>query len=136
MKVFVDTNIILDVLLERKDFLNDSLCIMQMGFDHSVMLYASPLSFATCHYILRKEYDKQKAIEALRSIKRFVTMTTMDDSQVEESLQSNMPDFEDMLQFHSALAMACDVIITRNKKHFPKEPVPVLTPAEYLEIYT
>ena len=105
MKVFVDTNIILDVLQERTEFLQDSLTVIQMGGDKCIDLFASPLTFATCHYILRKEFDKK-------------------------------PDFEDMLQYESATANNCDVIVTRNGKHFPKGITPILTPKEFLARYT
>ncbi|MBQ3829102.1 MAG: PIN domain-containing protein [Aeriscardovia sp.] len=135
MKIFLDTNILLDIFLERGDFLEDALSILQLGIDKNVELSASPLTFATCHYILQKERNKREATEILRALKPFVTMTTMDEAQGCKALYSNMPDFEDMLQLESAFAANCDMIITRNKKHFPKEPVTVLTPSEFWEFY-
>lgn len=136
MKVFIDTNIILDVLQERNEFLKDSLSVLQMGKDGSISLYASPLTFATCHYILQKNYDKMFAIQSLRTIKSFIEITTMDDEQCFRALYSDMPDFEDLLQFESATAYGCDSIVTRNGKHFPKEPLSILTPTEFMNLYT
>ena len=136
MKVFIDTNVIMDVLLKRTDFMQDSMDIMQMGIDSDIDLFASPLTFATCHYLLRKVVGKKNAVETLRSIKSFIELTDMDDTQGTNALFSEMPDFEDMLQFESAVANGCDVIVTRNGKHFPQNPIPVLTPAQFLSQYT
>lgn len=60
----------------------------------------------------------------------------MDDIQVTDALSSNMPDFEDMLQYEAAVAAKCDVIVTRDKKrHFPNNGVPILSPEAFLNNY-
>lgn len=58
MRVFIDANVIMDVLLKRPDFMQDSMDVIQMGIDKDIELFASPLTFATCHYLLRKEIPK------------------------------------------------------------------------------
>lgn len=136
MKIFIDTNIILDVLQNRTAFRESSMAIMQMAINKDINLFASPLSFATCFYILRRELGRDATLQSLRSIKSFIEMTTMDNSQVSRALSSDMPDFEDMLQFESAIASGCDVIVTGNGKHFPQEWIPILTPSEFLDQYT
>lgn len=136
MRVFIDANVIMDVLLKRPDFMQDSMDVIQMGIDKDIELFASPLTFATCHYLLRKEIGKENALKALQSIKSFIELTMMDDKQGASALFSEMPDFEDMLQFESAIAYRCDIIVTRNGKHFPKNVIPVLTPSQFLARYT
>ena len=136
MKVFIDTNVILDMLLDRTEFVRAATDIFQMGIEKSIELYATPLTFATCHYILRKEVGKEKAQEALCAIKAIVTTAYMDDTQLTNALHGNMPDFEDMLQYESAIANACDIIVTRNGKHFPKDRIPIMTPSQFLSQYT
>lgn len=135
MKVFIDTNIILDVLQKRAVFQESSLAIMQMAINQEIDLFASPLSFATCFYVLRRELGKEETLQSLRYIKSFIEMTTMDNNQGSRALSSDMPDFEDMLQFESAIASGCDVLVTRNGKHFPKDRIPILTPTEFLNQY-
>ena len=135
MKVFIDTNIILDILLERPEFVQPAMDILQMGIDKEIELFATPLTFATCYYLLRKEIGKKDAQVALQAIKSFVEMTSMDDKQGTRALFSEMPDFEDMLQYESALANRCNVIVTRNGKHFPLDSLPILTPTQFLSEY-
>ncbi len=132
MRVFIDTNIILDVLLERPEFVQAAMDVLQMGIDKEIELFATPLTLATCHYLLRKEIGKKSAQKALQSIKSFIELTYMDDIQGTRALFSEMPDFEDMLQYESALANKCGVIVTRNGKHFPQETIPILTPTQFL----
>ena len=73
---------------------------------------------------------------ALQAIKSFVELTFMDDAQGTRALFSEAPDFEDMLQFESAKANGCDIVVTRNGKHFPHDSLPILTPTQFLSIYT
>jgi len=99
-------------------------------------MFASPLTFANCVYTARKNVGYQQAINGLKILKRYVIATSMDDSQVVDALDSEMPDFEDMLQYESALAARCDVIITRDKKrHFPTNGIPIMKPESFLEEY-
>ena len=126
----------MDVLLERTEFMQDSLDVLQMGIDKAVELLATPLTFANCYYLLRKEIGKENTLKALQSLKSFTELTYMDDEQVTNALFSDMPDFEDMLQYESAIANRCDMIITRNVKHFPQDSLPVLTPTQFLTLYT
>ncbi|MBR1688636.1 MAG: PIN domain-containing protein [Prevotella sp.] len=132
-RVFLDTNILLDIIEGRDHQLLASLNIFEMGVRGAIQLYASPLTFANCLYVARRNVGTEKALEGLRRMKRYVMATTMDDAQCMAALYADMPDFEDMLQYESAMASQCDVIITRNKKHFPTEGLLVLFPQEYLE---
>ena len=75
------------------------------------------------------------AIKAIQIIENYIEVTAMNSSQCHNALYSKMPDFEDMLQFESAYAAGCDVIITRNKKHFPQDAIQVLEPEEFFNCY-
>ena len=99
-------------------------------------MYATPLTFANCVYTARKNVGYEKAVNGLKTLKSYVKTATMDDVQVNEALYSDMPDFEDMLQYKSAIASRCDVIVTRDKKrHFPQDGIPVLSPEDFLNDY-
>ena len=90
-------------------------------------------AFANCVYSARKNVGYELAISGLRSLKKYVETAMMDDVQVTDALCSDMPDFEDMLQYKSAVAAKCEVIVTRDKKrHFPSERIPVLSPEDFL----
>ena len=98
-------------------------------------MYATPLTFANCVYIARKNVGYEKAIKGLKALKKYLRTASMDDAQVTDAINSNMPDFEDMLQYEAARASKCDVIITRDKnRHFPQDgEVPVMSPESFLK---
>ena len=136
MRVFLDTNILLDIIESREKFLLASANVFDLGVRGLITIYATPLTFANCVFIARKNIGYEKAIEGLMRLKTYVKTAVMDDAQVTGALCSNMPDFEDMLQYKAAEAANCDVIVTRDKKrHFPHDGIPVLSPETFLNDY-
>ena len=133
MRVFLDTNILLDIIEGRQQFLLASSNVFDLGIKGQIEMFATPLTFANCVYTARKNVGYEQAISGLRSLKSYVKIAVMDDVQVTEALGSDMPDFEDMLQYKAAVSAKCDVIITRDKKrHFPSNGIPVLSPEDFL----
>jgi len=133
MRVFLDTNILLDIIEERQSFLLASANVFDLGVRKQIQLFASPLTFANCVYSARRNVGYPKALQGLKLLKQFVKATTMDDNQVSCALVDDVPDFEDRLQFESAIAAQCEVIVTRDKKrHFPQDRIPILSPEEFL----
>ena len=136
MKVFLDTNLLLDIIEEREPLLMPALNIFDLGMRGKIEMYASPLTLANCMYVARKHVGYEKAIEGLKFIKKYVTIAAMDDEQCLRALNSNMPDFEDMLQYEAARAALCGVIVTRDaNRHFPLGSIPVLAPEQFLNTY-
>jgi len=136
MRVFLDTNILLDIIEARQKFLLASSNVFDLGIKGHIQMYATPLTFANCVYTARKNVGYEKAVNGLKTLKSYVKTATMDDVQVNEALYSDMPDFEDMLQYKSAIASRCDVIVTRDKKrHFPQDGIPILSPEDFLNDY-
>ncbi len=132
-RVFLDTNVLLDVLLRREPFVNDSAQVLNMGFKGEIDLYATPLSFATCLFVARKSLGYTNTLEALKILERHIRIVTMDAAQLHEALYDTAPDFEDMLQYHAALTAKCSHIITRNEQHFPMSEVAVMSPTAFLQ---
>lgn len=137
MKVFLDTNILLDIIEGREKFLLASSNVFDLGVKGKIQMFATPLTFANCVYTARKNVGYENAIQGLKALKHYVTTAMMDDEQVQNALCSGMPDFEDMLQYEAALALKCDVIVTRDKKrHFPQDGIiPILTPEAFLNVF-
>ena len=136
MRVFLDTNILLDIIEGREQFLLSSSNVFDLGIRGKIQMFATPLSFANCVYSARKNVGYDAALNGLRSLKRYVKTAAMDDDQVTEALCSSLPDFEDMLQYKAAEASKCDVIVTRDKKrHFPQGGIPILAPELFLNNY-
>lgn len=136
MKVFLDTNILLDIIEAREPFMMPALNVFDLGVRGSIEMYASSLTFANCMYVARKHVGYEKVLEGLKFIKRYVRIAAMDDNQCQRALNSKMPDFEDMLQFEAACAAGCEVIVTRDtNRHFPINQIPVLSPEQFLNTY-
>ena len=136
MRVFLDTNILLDIIEGRQAFLLASSNVFDLGIKGKIQMFATPLTFANCVYSARKNVGYEQAIKGLKCLKSYVRTAVMDDDQVTDALCSGMPDFEDMLQYKAAEASKCDVIVTRDKKrHFPQDGIPILTPESFLNNY-
>ena len=131
--IFLDTNVLIDVLLHREPFVGDSAQVLDMGFKGKVDLYATPLTFATCLFVARKSLGYANALEALKILERYINIAPMDSAQLHEALYATAPDFEDMLQYHAAMATGCNLIITRNEQHFPKNGITVMSPTTFLQ---
>jgi len=131
-KVFLDTNVVLDLLGERKPYYDAIAKIATLGEKRKLQLVVSPISFATINYFLTKFENSKIAIEKLRKFKVICDICSLDEAIIEKGLNSSFKDFEDALQYFSATAADCDVILTRNGKDFKKSLLPVMTPGEFL----
>jgi len=135
-RIFLDTNILLDIIEERQPFLVASANVFDLGISGHVQMFASPLTFANCVYTARKNVGYMQAIHGMRQLKHYVRTALMDDAQVTLALESDTPDFEDTLQYEAAAAAKCDLIVTRDKKrHFPQRGIPIMSPEEFLKDY-
>lgn len=135
-KIFIDTNIILDVMAQRGPYNIAANAVLKLGIEKEIKLCATSLTFANCVYILKSTYKHSDPVSVVRAYKKYITALPMTDEQCVRALNSNMPDFEDMLQYESALSADCDCILTRNQKHFPKDTLPILTAEEFLTKFT
>lgn len=131
-KLFIDTNIMLDLLGERIPFYNSIAKIATLADKSQLTLVASALSYATVSYFLTKFENTEKAKDKLRKFKIISEICDLDEVIIEKGLNSNFSDFEDSLQYFSALKSNCSILITRNGKDFKESKIPVMTADEYL----
>lgn len=132
MKLFLDTNVMLDFLGEREPFYISAAKIATLADKRKLKIIVSALSFATVSYFLTKYEGLKKTKDKLRKFKIISGICELDELIIEKGLNSDFPDFEDSLQYFSALRRECDIIITRNGKDFKKSQIPVMTPGEFL----
>lgn len=132
MKLFLDTNVMLDLLGERDPFYISAAKIATLADKRSVQIIVSALSYATISYFLIKYDGLEKTKDKLRKFKVISEICELDDVIIEKGLNSDFSDFEDSLQYFSALRTDCDIIITRNGKDFKKSEIPVMSPDEFL----
>ncbi len=132
MKLFIDTDVILDVLLERRDFLPQSRELLARAERNVISGYTSSLILANCYYILASGAESGVASRAVSKLRSILEVLPFTDREIGESLNSSFKDFEDGVQFFIALNHGLDMIITRNTTDFRESTLPVLSPAEFL----
>jgi predicted nucleic acid-binding protein len=134
-RVFVDSDIILDVLAKRDKFYSHAAKLFTLLDKGEVSGFTSPIVFANIYYILRKEKSKEYALQSLRKLKSFISILPIDEKIIELALDSTFKDFEDSIQYHTAKSYEIIFIITRNKKHYKQSKISVCTAEEYLKIW-
>ncbi|UCS91948.1 PIN domain-containing protein [Echinicola marina] len=131
--LLIDTNIIIDLLAKRDEFYSEAAQLFSLADKKEIKLKISSLSFANTNYILTRLKSAKEAREILRKFKVLVDILNLDDRIIELAISDEkFPDFEDGLQYYSAIENPVDIIITRNKKDFKKSKLPVLTAKEFL----
>lgn len=133
-KIFLDTNIVIDLLAKREPFYMSAAQLFSLADKKKLQLFVSALTFANINYILLKGRKPEEAKLILRKLKMLVNILSLDDKVVDLSLNdSDFKDFEDSLQYFSALENGIDIIVTRNLKDFTKSKIPVLTAGQFLQ---
>lgn len=130
--IFVDTNIVIDLLAKREPFYKEAQDLFTLGDKNEVNLFISSLTFANAYYSIVRHHKEVDAKKYLSKFKVLVTILSLEDKAIELALASDFKDFEDGLQYFIAMDNEADVIITRNKKDFANAKIPVMTAEEYL----
>ncbi len=134
-RILIDTNIVIDLLAKREKFYNDAAKLFSQADKKEIILSISSLTFANTNYILTKSKSAKIAREILRKFKVMVVLLELNDKITELALSDeSFNDFEDGLQYYTAIENEIDIIITRNKKDFKNSKLPVLSAKEYLSI--
>ncbi len=132
--ILVDTNIVLDLLAKRKDFYKEAQILFSLSDKKKVTLYVSSLTIANIYYILSQQMKMQNVRKILRQFKLLVKTLPMNEKIIDLSLESEFKDFEDAIQYYTAIENNIKIIITRNLKDFKRSTIPVLTAKAYLEL--
>jgi predicted nucleic acid-binding protein len=130
-RLFLDTNIVVDLLEGREPFCYDAAQLFTMAHDKKVELLVSPMTFSTASFLLRKHGSKGVRI-LLSNLRQLVSVTISDERTVDDSIASQFKDFEDAMQYYSAFNAKAEIIITRNGKDFTASNLPVMTATEYI----
>lgn len=132
MKVFLGTNVILDVLAGRQPFFADSQRVMTFCELNPGTGMASVLTFCTVAYVLRKSLGRDQMVVMLRNLRKFVAVLPMADRTVDWAIASGCSDFEDAMQHDCAVSGSADVIVTRDRAGFSNSQIPVVAPTEFM----
>ncbi len=131
-RLFLDTNIVLDLLEKREPFCNDAVRLFSLAYNKKVKLFVSPITFATASYVLSK-HEASEVNKLLSNLRQLVSVATTNERTIDDALASQFTDFEDAIQYYSALTCKAEAIITRNGKDFAHSKLPVLTAGEWLD---
>jgi len=131
--VFIDTDVIVDFLTDRKPFSIESAKIFSLIDQKKIKGCVSSLSFSNLYYVLRKFGTHKKVINSLQELSEMVDILKVDSDIVKSALTSDFKDFEDSIQYFAAQEhKKIDCIITRNIKDYKDSPLPVMTPETFL----
>ena len=130
-RLFLDTNIVVDLLDRREPFCHDAVRLFTMAYHKQVQLIVSPMTFSTASFLLHK-HGSEGVRRLLSNFRKLSRVAASNERTVDDSLASQFKDFEDAMQYYTALRSKADVIITRNGKDYSASKLPGMTATEYL----
>ena len=133
-KVFVDTDIIYDLLAKRDPFYLAAARLFTLADEGKIQIFISALSLPNIHYLLSKEKSEEEAKQILRKLKVLVHVTPLDAKIIDLALNSEFSDFEDAIQYFSASQNEVELLVTRNLKDYKKAQIPVLTALDFINL--
>lgn len=132
MKILIDTNIIVDVALDREPFCAESDRILTFVEEAEIQGYISASTFSDLYYIIRRDRGRDWTLDFLRQLATFCQVATVDNSVISMALTCNFKDFEDAIQYSTAVLNRIDAIVTRNPRDFPVTTPRIVTPNQLI----
>ena len=133
MKVFLDTNVVVDFCVQREEFFKPAAQIIDLAISGEIELVISSLTFINVAYIVRKAFGKDIVFGKLQKLSELCNISEIDEHVIKSSIAKHSKDFEDCVQCFSAMKANSDLIITRNKNDFEDLPLKTMTPTEFIE---
>ena len=133
-KVFVDTDICIDLLSGRKPFNKTAEILFSLADNKKIKIYVSSLSFSNIDYVLRSQYTSTHSRKLIGTFKTLVNVLTVDSKTIDLAIASDFNDFEDAIQHSCAIENNLTTIITRNVKDYKKASIDVLTPETFIAL--
>lgn len=134
-KIFVDTNVVIDLLSRREPFFNEAAELFSLADKKKIELSVSALTFANTSFVLLKQMDANKAKEVLRKLRLILKVLALDDKIIGLALNdATFADFEDGLQYFSAIEAEQDIIITRNLSDFKNSKLPTMSAKQFVKM--
>ena len=135
MNVLVDTNVVLDVLMKRQLFYDDSLAIFQLADMERIRGYLSATSMTNIFYLLRKaRYSSDETYRMMDELSALFMVAPVSESTIADALALRWKDFEDAVQFVAARENGAAYIITRNTQDFSSGFIKAVMPEDFVQI--
>lgn len=132
MKVFLDTNVVIDFCAQRMPFFESASTIIDMAYRKDISIVISSLTLINVAYILKKAFPKETVMHKLKELADISIISPIDKSMIENAILRNSKDFEDCVQCFSAMIEKAELIITRDKCGFEELPLPTFTPQDFV----
>lgn len=134
-KLFIDSDVIIDFFTDREPYANSASELFELGEKGDVVLYVSAVSINNIYYIVRKFLGHKKTLEVMETLTEMVEIIGTTKQEVIQALKNDFKDFEDSIQYSSALTIkGIDAIITRNIKDYKNSQIAVMTPLNFLKM--
>ena len=130
--IFVDSDVILDVLIPKIDYVVDSAIVLDMINKKKDLGFTSSVIILNVYYIIKKSYNREEAINIIKKTMNLLKILNVSDVELRNAFNSTFPDIEDAVQYQVAINNKIDYIITRNKKDYTNSIIPIYTPTEYI----
>ena len=134
MKLFLDTNIIIDGIANRQPWVQEALILLELAKEKKVVLIASDYSFINVAYVTRKLYSKEEVCRLLKNLLHYIELVEVGHDIISHALGSDWKDMEDCVQYLVAKREGAKVIITRNEKDFLLSEIQVQNLSTFLNI--
>jgi predicted nucleic acid-binding protein len=135
-RLFLDTNVIIDFLADRKPFAEVAGRLFTYALEKKVKIYCSAISYNNIYYLIRQTQTHIPTVHLLDELFNMTEIISVDEKIISQSLKSDFRDFEDAIQYYCAQrVVGMEGIVTRNTKDFSKSRLPVLTPSEAVALF-
>ena len=134
MKVLFDTNVVLDVLLDRKPHVDASLALMTQVEQKKIKGYLCANSVTTLDYLITKTLNRTQAKHTIKNLLSLFSIAPVNESTLRIALDLDFSDFEDAVLYQSAIDAGINAIVTRNGRYFKKAKLPIYSPQELLNL--
>ena len=135
MKIYFDNDVILDISVKRDLEVKHSVALLNLVEAGLFKGYTSSVIFTNTYYIQRKLKGHEVSINFLKKLRLLLTVLSVNDLIIQKALESEFKDFEDAVQYFTAMENKMDCIVTRNLEDYKNSMIPAYTPTEFLEIY-
>ena len=132
MRVMFDTNVVLDLLLDREPFVQEAKILISKVEQGEIVGLLCATTITTIHYLLLKSNGKERSVEIIQSLLKLFEVASVTRVVLQDALEINDKDYEDAVLYKSAYHAGANMIVTRDRKGFSKAELPVMNPKEFL----
>jgi predicted nucleic acid-binding protein len=133
-KIFVDTDIIYDMLAKREPHYQPAAKLFTLSDGGKIQLFISALTVANIHYLISKQLSPNEAKQIIRKFKLLVNIVPINEKIIDLALNSDFKDFEDAIQYYCALENDIELLLTRNLKDYKKAQISVMTAQDFINL--